>query len=167
MRRLVLLRHARARAARPGQADAERPLAGEGLAEATSATSWLLEQGVHPDLVLVSSALRTQQTWGVLEQRVRARAVSVEERLYETSVEALLHRLTHVSPAASAVLVVEHEPVVSRTALALAGDGSDGALVARVRVGVPTGGAVLLRVPVPWSALAGGAAVLEALHTPS
>ena len=52
MREIILLRHAHAVPAGPGQADLDRPLSPEGLAEAEAAGRWLAEQGLVPDCVL-------------------------------------------------------------------------------------------------------------------
>ena len=62
MRKLILLRHAHAESAAPGQPDRERPLSGEGLAEAEAAGRWLKAHGHVPDRILCSQANRTLQT---------------------------------------------------------------------------------------------------------
>ena len=61
-RDILLLRHAHAEAAGPGQADLDRPLSPEGQAEAEAAGRWLLEHRLLPDLVLCSPARRTRET---------------------------------------------------------------------------------------------------------
>ena len=62
MRELILLRHAHAEPAAAGQADLDRPLSPEGLAEAEAAGRWLREQGLVPDRVLCSPARRARET---------------------------------------------------------------------------------------------------------
>src|SRR5690606_41476636 len=62
MRELILLRHAHALPATPGQADLDRALSPEGLAEAEAAGRWLAENGLVPDCVLCSPARRTRET---------------------------------------------------------------------------------------------------------
>ena len=52
MRELILLRHAHAEPAAAGQADIDRPLSAQGLAEAEAAGRWLAAQGLVPDRVL-------------------------------------------------------------------------------------------------------------------
>ena len=80
MRELILLRHAHADPALPGQSDMDRPLSAEGLAEAESAGRWLRDQGLVPDCVLCSPARRTRETLeavlgivGYVDQRLDAR----------------------------------------------------------------------------------------------
>ena len=85
MRTLILLRHAHAEPAAPGQADVDRPLSPEGLAEAEAAGRWLVEHALVPDRVLCSPARRARETLeavlgaiGYVEQRL-------EDRIYEAT----------------------------------------------------------------------------------
>ena len=61
MRELVLLRHAHAEPAAPGQTDLDRPLSSEGLAEAEAAGRWR-STGLVPDRVL-SRRPAALETW--------------------------------------------------------------------------------------------------------
>ncbi|WP_454048979.1 SixA phosphatase family protein [Cellulomonas sp. Marseille-Q8402] len=165
---LVLLRHAKAE--HPASLDdAMRPLALAGRTQATEVGVGLRAAGVQPDLVLVSSAVRTRQTW----DRVRAgldlppEVARVSDALYDAGVRSLLALLREVDESAGTVLVVGHEPTVSQTAAALAGPGSDDAAVARVRVGVPTAAYSVLEVPTPWSQLEPDSARLLRVVTPA
>ena len=63
MRELILLRHAHAEPAAAGQADIDRPLSAQGLAEAEAAGRWLAAQGLVPDRVLCSPARRARESW--------------------------------------------------------------------------------------------------------
>ena len=62
MRELVLLRHAHAESAAPGQDDFDRPLSRDGLAEAEAAGAWLRKQSWTPDLIVCSPARRARET---------------------------------------------------------------------------------------------------------
>lgn len=62
MRELILLRHAHAESARPGQDDAERPLSATGRGEAAAAGDWLRAHALLPERVLCSPARRARQT---------------------------------------------------------------------------------------------------------
>ena len=87
-RRLLLVRHAKAA---HGQPDADRPLTGRGERQATALGAWLGDAGLVPDRVLVSPARRAAQTWeraaAALPAELRP---TVEERIYDNTVEALL-----------------------------------------------------------------------------
>ncbi len=61
MRRLVVMRHAKAVATAPS--DHARGLAPRGRADAEQVGRWLRERGIAPDAALVSDAQRTRETW--------------------------------------------------------------------------------------------------------
>ena len=63
MHRLILMRHAQAEASAPSGGDEARPLSAAGRAEALLMGRALAERGLKPDLALVSTAVRTRQTW--------------------------------------------------------------------------------------------------------
>jgi len=62
MKRLLLMRHAKS-AYPDGVTDHERPLNQRGTKAALKMAHLLLKKGLIPELVIVSSAKRTQQTW--------------------------------------------------------------------------------------------------------
>jgi len=85
VRELILLRHAHAETAAANQADTDRPLSRQGIAEAEAAGQWLKEHGYLPDRVLVSPSRRTRETLeevlrvlGYVEQRQ-------EQRIYDAT----------------------------------------------------------------------------------
>ncbi len=174
-RRLALVRHARAAAAGGGGggagvgrgADEHRPLTEMGRRQAAATAGALRAAGLgEPDLVLVSSAVRARQTWEVIGAFLAAGAVRVEPALYETSAAALVHLLAATPDRVRTLVVVGHEPVVSATALALAGEGSEEAALARVRVGAGTGSATVLAVDGGWAGLELGACRLLSTWSP-
>ena len=63
MPRLLLLRHATAERARPGEADHERALTKGGRKEAKAIGKIIAERGEAIDLVLSSDSRRTRETW--------------------------------------------------------------------------------------------------------
>ncbi len=109
MRELILLRHAHAEPADNGQADIDRPLSPQGLAEAEAAGRWLHEQRLVPDRVLCSPARRTRETLeavlgltGYVEQRL-------EERIYD-AVPGTLAALLDEHREVERLLLVGHNP---------------------------------------------------------
>ena len=164
---LVLLRHAKAEAA-GALDDAMRPLALPGRKQAAEVGAGLKAAGVRPDLVLVSSSVRTRQTWDLVRAGldVPADVARVSEAVYDAGVRSLLALLREVEEQAGTVLVVGHEPTVSQLAAALAGPGSDDAAVARVRVGVPTAAYSVLEITTPWADLVPDGARLTSVVAP-
>src|SRR5690606_10440235 len=140
MRELILLRHAHAEAASAGQADLDRPLSPEGLAEAEAAGRWLLEHGLVPDCVLCSPARRTRETLeavldviGYVEQRL-------EPAIYEATPGDLL-ALAEAQDEAERLLLVGHNPGLERL-LALMHSGQSGDYR-----GMPPGAIAVLWLP--------------------
>lgn len=108
---LLLWRHADARDAREGEADADRPLTPKGERQAQRMARWLnlhLPEGTR---VLVSPALRTRQTAIALDRKFRI----VDDLAPESSVESLLG-VTRWPDGREPVLVVGHQPTLGMTA---------------------------------------------------
>ncbi|HEY0216224.1 MAG TPA: histidine phosphatase family protein [Cellulomonas sp.] len=165
---LVLLRHAKAEPA--GSLDDRlRPLALAGRRQASGVGASLHEAGLVPDLVLVSSAVRTRQTWDLVRAGLglSPEVARISDDVYDAGVRSLLELLHDVPAEVRTLLVVGHEPTVSQTAAALAGPGSDEASVTRVRVGVPTATYSVLDVPGGWAALQPDAARLQRVVAPA
>ncbi len=165
--RLVLLRHAKAEHGMP-VVDHERPLTPRGRRQSMQVGTDLRAAGILPDLVLCSSALRTRQTWELVQGSLGAEPeVTYADELYDAGVDQVIAQVRAADEAARTVLVVGHEPAMSGAAVALAGLGSDEATFARVRIGVPTAAWSVLTHLSPWSDLARGAARLERLSSPA
>jgi len=143
MTRLVLVRHAKAEAPRPGLDDHDRALTLEGRSSAQTLAAALADAGVEISRALVSSALRTQQTWKLMESAFPGAAATTEPALYETHVGGLVGLLREVD-GDDTVAVVGHEPTISAAAAWLAGPGSDTKALQRIAQGLPTGTAALL-----------------------
>ncbi|MGV0835875.1 SixA phosphatase family protein [Mycolicibacterium thermoresistibile] len=164
-RTLVLLRHGKS-AYPPDCADHDRPLAQRGIREAGLAGDWLRAHAPRIDAVLCSTATRTRQT---LEcTRVDA-PVHFADRLYDATpgtVIDVINGVTHHFDAdISTLLVIGHEPAISRVALGLA-DGSNTTAAQRISEKFPTSAMAVLRTGVSWDALALQGAALVAFHVP-
>ena len=109
MRELILLRHAHAEPAAPGQADLDRPLSAEGLAEAEAAGRWLRRTSLVPDRVLCSPSRRTRETL----EAVLAAIGYVDQRLEPSIYEATAGTLVGLADAhreAERLMLVGHNP---------------------------------------------------------
>ncbi|HLR56856.1 MAG TPA: histidine phosphatase family protein [Beutenbergiaceae bacterium] len=144
---LVLLRHAKAEAA--GPSDFERKLSAPGRSQARRVAAHLVAEGLVPDVVLCSAALRARQTWEQVEAGLAERGhpgepvVHVAEELYSARPETVAD-LVAAQAAGEVTLVVGHEPTMSMTAAALAGPESDEVAVMSAQVGIPTATAAVL-----------------------
>ncbi|WP_233251612.1 SixA phosphatase family protein [Serinibacter arcticus] len=159
-RTLVLMRHAKAEG--HASADELRVLAPSGRRQATAAGAAMAADGLRFDAALVSSAVRTRQTWELVAERLSgAPTAEVRDDLYDATARTALEVLRHVEDGVATLLVVGHEPVMSSLALLLAGPGSEH--LHEVRAGVPTATRCILAVPSSWADLAPRSAVLTAV----
>lgn len=140
MRELILLRHAHAEPATPGQADPERPLSLRGQAEAEAAGRWLKDHGLKPTRVLCSPAKRTRQTLEQVLQVLGFAEVRYEPRIYE-AVPGTLMAVLDEHAEVDRVLMVGHNPGFEQTA-ALLHSGQSGEFR-----GMPTAGIAVLALP--------------------
>ncbi|WP_288026511.1 histidine phosphatase family protein [Arthrobacter sp.] len=154
--RLVLLRHAKA--AWPlGVEDHERPLAQRGHHEAPLAGRWLLENGIVPDFILCSSALRTRQTctWVCEQLGDKAPTPKLEQELYAASPRRLLSVVNHVPETVTTLMVITHMPGVQELALTLASRDSDQDAYMNMANGYPTSAFTVLEHAGDWATLDG------------
>jgi phosphohistidine phosphatase len=109
MRRLILMRHAKSSWADPSQRDLDRPLSKRGRRSAGVIGSWMKRKGYRPDLALVSSARRTQETWsGIVAEAGPAETTYVPE-LYHAGPDTMLEVLRRAGDA-RCVLLLGHQP---------------------------------------------------------
>jgi phosphohistidine phosphatase len=167
MRRLILLRHAKSDWSRPGQADHDRALSARGRKAAPRIGAYLAEQGLVPDLVLASTALRVRETLDpVLKALGRRPRVTFDRRLYEADADDILGVLRETSPAAPALLVVGHNPGLSDLAELLVASGSDEAQRAMLEKFPSAGLAVIDFAVDDWRDLKPGSGRLDRFVTP-
>ena len=158
MRELILLRHAHAEPATTGQADLDRPLSAQGLAEAEAAGRWLLEHGLAPDRVLCSPARRTRETLEAVLERTGYVEQRLEERIYEAA-PGTLAALLDEHKEVERLLVVGHNPGLEQL-VALLNSGSS----SEYR-GMPPAGVAVLSLPAQ-AALEPGVATLTSFWWP-
>ena len=162
MTRLVLVRHAKAEAPRPGLDDHDRALTLEGRTSAQSLAQTLADAGVELSVALVSSSVRTQQTWKLMANAFPMTDVRVVPDLYETHVGGLVACVREAGSDGT-IAVVGHEPTISAATAWLAGPGSDTKALQRIAHGLPTGTAALLDFDGPIEDLGQRGAVLTAI----
>jgi phosphohistidine phosphatase len=108
---LILWRHAEAQLLREGQSDLQRALTPKGERQAQRMAEWLNQRLAESTRILVSPALRCQQTAQALGRPYK----TVDALAPEASVEAVLAGAK--GPQASEpVLVVGHQPTLGLTA---------------------------------------------------
>jgi phosphohistidine phosphatase len=160
-KRLVLIRHAKSSWADPDLTDHDRPLNARGREAAGTVGRHLRRSGVHPDLVLCSSATRARQTLARLD--FEDAPVGVEDQLYGASATALLTRVRAVPSDVQTLVIIAHNPGIEDLTRLLA-DHDDPLAAARK---FPTGGVAELEFAVDdWAQVAPGRGRLRALVVP-
>jgi phosphohistidine phosphatase len=112
MRRLFLLRHAKAVPATDPLTDSARPLAERGLRDARLIGERLRQHPVHPDLILSSPAVRALQTAEIVAATLdyAREEITLERRLYLAEPATLLAVIAAQSTENETLLVVGHNP---------------------------------------------------------
>ena len=167
MRRLLLLRHAKAERSRPGERDHERILAARGRNDAPRLGAYMVRHAFTPDLVVVSTSTRTRETWELAATAFEdVPPVQYDERIYEASPQAILKVIKETGPQVGTLLVVGHNPGLQELATLLVAVGDSDALL-RLKEEFPTASLALINFMVEdWSRLHPHAGRLEHFVTP-
>jgi phosphohistidine phosphatase len=124
MRRLLLLRHAKAERSQPGGRDHDRILAKRGRNDAVAVGGYLVRHKLVPDQALVSTSARTRETWDLVATAfTRPPKPVFDGRIYEASPEAILNSIRETGTAGSTLLVVGHNPGMQQLAAMLIASG--------------------------------------------
>ena len=164
-RQLILFRHAKSDW--PDVPDDERPLAKRGRRDAPKMGRWLHEHGYQPEVVVVSTARRTRQTWDLVAPELGGTpAVRFEPRAYEASALTLLYLIQELPSRYQTALLIAHNPGLSELAsnLAAATVTDNGP---RPRISLPTAAVAVFEFRGDWPALTPGHARLTSLITPA
>ena len=162
---LVVLRHGKAEAY--GAEDHGRHLVARGTREATATGAWLASSGWVPSHAIVSSAARTQETWACIARGPGASArADVSDAAYAASTDSAMEILRGAPAEARVLVLVGHNPTVSSLALLLDDGDPDPAALRALSSGLPTGGAAVFEVGVPWRDLDVGTGRLVACYAP-
>ena len=108
MSKVYVLRHAKAE--HGGPTDHERHLSEKGSLQSAALGSWIAEERIEFDAIVVSSATRTQETLEGLG--LESGAVEVSKKAYNAS-SSTLAQLIRESGATDSVLIIAHNPGVS------------------------------------------------------
>jgi phosphohistidine phosphatase len=168
MHQLILLRHAKAVPEAKGP-DHDRALTDIGRAAATAIGQAMKTAGLAPEVVLVSTAARTQGTLAQLE------AADVWEEwpnidaiptLYMASAAQIRDILRDLPETVRSTMVIGHNPGLHECAISLAGPNSAKREHKRLEDGFPTAALAEFLVTTPWRRLGAGTATLQRYMVP-
>jgi phosphohistidine phosphatase len=162
----MLLRHAKSD--RPaGVEDHERPLARRGRRDSANMGRYMAAEGLVPDLAIVSTARRTQETWELARPAFEAEITRQDERrIYDASPSSILDVTHEVDSRIHKLLLVGHNPGLYDLVLKLIGTARESDL-ARLQQKLPTAGLVVIDFDIDlWSQASRGRGHLERFETP-
>lgn len=116
MRRLLLLRHAKA-VQDNGEGDFARALNERGRKDSALVGRAMDTRGYIPDLVLCSSSRRTTETWELLSSElVRPPKVEFTKELYLASPKNIIATIQNTHDGVKTLMLVGHNPGIEETA---------------------------------------------------
>jgi phosphohistidine phosphatase len=135
--------------------DHVRRLTDRGHESARDTGRHLRELGYVPDFALVSSAMRTRETWVAVAETSGADArVSYDDALFTGSPDVVLEAMQGAPEDAATVMVVGHNPTAAFLCHLLDDGEGESSAVSELLQGFPPGALAVLEVGVPWSELA-------------
>jgi phosphohistidine phosphatase len=147
MDRLILMRHGKAERHAAQGGDFERALAERGRQDVALIASALASEGFAPDLVLVSAARRTRETWEAAAGAFPGATAEIEKSLYHAEAQEVLAAVREADAPAGTVMVVGHNPGLHDLSLRLAlGGPADATELSKLRGRFPTATAAVFDI---------------------
>lgn len=147
MKRLTLIRHAKAEPSLPNQTDFERTLTPRGRKDAKEMARRLKERKLHVDFILSSPAPRALATAEIFAHALKlpANHLATDERLYNAGVKDLMTVL-HEQGKHAHIAIAAHNPGIA--------DFADKLSAERRIDSMPTCAVVTMELPIDaWSEL--------------
>ncbi len=170
MHQLFLLRHAKAVPSTPSLADHERPLTPAGQQAAARLGETMRRMRLVPDVVLVSSARRTQETFQALEAAgLWDEWPNIDNLpiLYMAPAVRIGDILRELAETVRSAMVIGHNPGLHELALALAGQGVARPEFSALNGAYPTCTLTEFMLSSPWRRLGPGNVTLQRYLPPS
>jgi phosphohistidine phosphatase len=164
---LSLLRHAKSSWDDAELQDFDRPLSKRGESAGPRMGAYMAEQGLNPDLIICSPAVRARQTLDlVLPRLVGDPTVTFEDNFYLAAPSVMLARIRQIEANVRHAMIVGHDPGMHGLALELSGSGEAENLNA-LAAKFPTAGLAVIGFKVrDWSKIGPGKGRLQLFVTP-
>lgn len=159
LRELLLVRHAKSDWKQPDQDDIDRPLCDKGKKNARKVGKWLQNQGLMPDLILVSPACRAQQTLKRICSECPATSQTIDA-LYMADLETLKQILAKAEESRR-VMIIGHNPGLEKLFLFLKNQPLEGDTHL-----FPTASVAHFILPENWHNLEAGDGILQQFIRP-
>ena len=146
--------------------DHERPLSARGRRDADALGRLLVQRSLEPDLVLCSTAARTQETWERAQAvGARAREVRLVRAIYQAWVPELVRLVRGTSEEVSTLLILGHAPGIPDLVehICIRTESADWDQLDQK---YPTSGLAVISVPCPWREVGSSSAELVSFVIP-
>ena len=107
---LILLRHAKSDWYSGAPGDFDRPLAARGCKDAPRVGKWMKENGIVPEIILCSPAVRTRETLAAVNNKLGIGRIVYEDAIYGASLGALLGLVEEYSRDCGNLMITGHNP---------------------------------------------------------
>jgi phosphohistidine phosphatase len=167
VKKLILMRHAKAGVLGPGQDDFDRPLDGSGFQEAIGVGAYLLDEGFLPELIHCSSAQRTRSTHEALLEGLGEDVLSgFSMELYLPDTSKILQKIQNTEDHVMSLLVISHNPGIHDLSVLLTSSGG-GEDLQHLRGNFPTATTAVLEFDCEaWGDIEKGLGTLKAYRVP-
>lgn len=127
MKQVYLIRHAKSCWEDPSLGDKERPLNPRGHRDAPIMANYLAKLNVQPDLIVSSTAKRTQTTASYFAKQfeISDEEIMYENDLYDASVDDVFSTLRSVPADKNVVFLIGHNPSITYFSNMFGGDRID------------------------------------------
>ncbi|HTN18096.1 MAG TPA: histidine phosphatase family protein [Chitinophagaceae bacterium] len=115
---LIVMRHAKTETQQTGQKDYDRNLLDRGRNDAALVAARLLSAGFKPDLILTSSANRTEQTTAMVKKVAQWEHIDTTslQKLYHADATTIEDTISSVDDSIATLMIVGHNPGISEFA---------------------------------------------------
>jgi len=112
---LILIRHAQSNEKASDQQDVDRTLTTEGMQQSTKIGFYFNNEGLFPDIIITSPAIRAQQSSTIIADQLKLNTEHVHsnDELYEASVRTFLQVVKLFKEEWERVFVIGHNPTIS------------------------------------------------------
>ncbi len=149
MKKLILMRHAKALKDAPSGEDFDRELTDLGLEEARIVATALKADGHVPDFALVSASARTRGTFAQFQSVAGDVEADVLDALYNAHGHELRHAIEAKEEACDCLLVIAHNPGVHQLVVDYLIQGAQSlSTIDKIRTGYPTATATVFDMDV-------------------
>lgn len=160
LRELILLRHAKSDWKEETESDIDRPISPKGKKQARKVASWLHQNQLAPDLILISPAKRAQQTYRRICKECPTEAQTLE-KLYLAELDSLKSILAETPKEIKRLMIIGHNPGLEQLARFLTTHADD----AEIQL-FPTASLAHFVLPEDWSHLEAGDGKLQQFIRP-